>query len=116
MDSEIVDAAVKDLLDKPFIKGFRAGAIKERTGLDGAVITKRLDELASEGRLVGEWELICNSCSHLLAKYPEKPINIEAIHCHRCQLDSALTEADLHKSYFRPYIDNIVAKEKTSSL
>lgn len=101
MDNEIVDAAVKDLLDKPFIKGFRAGAVEGRTGLDGAVIIKRLNELADEGRLAGEWELICNSCSNLLAKYPEKPTEIETMRCPRCQIEPFLSEADLHKSYFR---------------
>lgn len=101
MDSEIVDAAVKELLDKPFIKGFRAGAIVERTGLDEAVIMKRLDELAGEGCLIGEWELICNNCSTLMAKYPEKPTQLDTARCQRCQTEPFLSSDDLHKSYFR---------------
>lgn len=101
MDSEIVDAAVKDLLDKPFIKGFRVGAIVERTGLNETVIMKRLDELVGEGCLIGEWELICNNCSTMMARHVEKPDKLETMCCPRCQIEPFLSEADLHKSYFR---------------
>ena len=101
MNNEIVDAAVKDLFSKPFIKGFRPGAIVERTGLNETVIMKRLDELASEGCLSGEWELICNNCSTRMARYAEKPDKLETMCCPRCQIEPFLSSADLHKSYFR---------------
>ena len=101
MDSEIVDAAVKDLFSKPFIKGFRAGAIVERTGLNETVIMERLDELVGEGCLIGEWELVCNNCSNLMAKYPEKPTQLDTVRCQRCQIEPFLSSDDLHKSYFR---------------
>ncbi len=102
MDNEAVDTAVSKLFSDPVIIGFRAGAIKERTGMDEEEIEKRLDELAHEGHLIVVWELVCNSCSHLLAKYPEKPNNIETFQCRRCQIEPVLSEDDLHKSYFRP--------------
>ncbi|SHI66260.1 hypothetical protein [Propionispora hippei] len=101
MDNKEIDSAVMELFSKPFIKGFRTGAIVERTGLNEMVIMERLDELVDEGRLVREWELICNNCSNLMAKYPEKPIQLDTARCQRCQTEPFLSSDDLHKSYFR---------------
>lgn len=101
MDNEKIDSAVRELFSKPFIKGFRAGAIIERTGISEAVIVQRLDELVKDGRLTASWELICNNCSTLMARYTEKPTKPEIMRCPRCQIEPYWSEPNLHKSYFR---------------
>ncbi len=103
MNNSQIDLAIKNLFDKPFIKGFRALAIYKRTDINEPEIEYYLNYLIGIGRLTAAWDFTCKNCMTMLARYHEKPDIInETFHCSRCGTEwSRIGIDDLRKTYSR---------------